>query len=182
MMSSESSSPSLQSLPKPAASPEPKAQFLRLHMVSETTALLPAEKVTQVLNIGTDRVVSLPHMASWLIGAYNHHGEILLLVDLGHLIGLNPISQEARSLADYKTIVIQVASENSANQLLGLVVDRVNSTEQFEFSSIKTSSAAPSTAFEKLLKGYWEKSVTEVLAVLDLDLVWQKVIADPLSD
>ncbi len=180
MMSSESFSSSLQSLPNPSVA-EVKEQFLRLQLVSDTTALLAAKKVTQVLNIATDRVASMPHMAPWLIGAYNYHGEILLLVDLGHLIGLDPISQQARSLANYTTIVVQLYPKNSGNPPLGLVVDRVNGTEQCELSSIRTSSAAPNTEFEKLLKGYWEKSATEVLAVLDLDLVWQNLVDDPLS-
>ncbi len=180
MMFSESFSSSLQSLPNPSAA-EAKAQFLRLNLVSDTTALLPAKQVTQVLTIATDRVASIPHMAPWLIGAYNYHGEILLLVDLGHLMGLDPIAQQARSVAKYTTIVLQLDSKNSGNQLVGLVVERVHSTEQCEFSCIKTPSTAPNTDFEKLLKGYWRKSATEVLAVLDLDLVWQNLVNDPLN-
>ena len=179
-MSAENSSSSSQSLPNQSEAKR-KAHFLRLNLVSDTITLLPVEKVAQVLTIGSDRVVSIPHMAPWLIGAYNYHGQILMLVDLGHLIGLDPISQQARSLSKYTTVVLQMDGVNSAHQLLGLVVEKVNSTEQLDLSAIKTSSATPNTGFEKLLKGYWEKSATEVLAVFDIDLLWQKVAADPLS-
>ncbi|MDJ0569427.1 MAG: chemotaxis protein CheW [Pleurocapsa sp. MO_192.B19] len=173
--SSPKSSPPSAPPSAPKSAPKVGAQFLRLNLVSETIALLPTEKVTQVLTIPIDRVVPMPHMAPWVIGAYNHRGEILWLVDIGHLIDLQPISQQASSLSSYTTIVLQVDSENSTSQLLGLVVNGVNSTERFDSNSIKVSSASPNTEFEKLLKGYWEKSPTEILPVLDLDLIWQKV-------
>jgi positive phototaxis protein PixI len=159
-----------------------ETQFLRVHLVSETVVLLPCEKVTQVLTIAVDRVVSMPHMAPWIMGAYNYRGEILWLVDLGYLIGLKPISQQARSFSHYTTTVIQINSEDSIGRLLGMVVNRVNSTEQCKSGSIKASSAAPNTEFEELVKGYWEKSATETLAILDLDLIWQKIVEHPLAN
>lgn len=160
-----------------------KTQFLRLHFSSATIALLSTEKVVQVLTIDTNSVVSMPHMAPWIIGAYNHRGEIHWIVDLGCLIGLKSVSQQAGSLSNYTTIVLQIGSENCAHQLLGLVVDQVNSTERCEMSSIKALSAAPTTEFEKFLTGYWQKSATdEILAVLDPDRIWQKIVDYPIGD
>ena len=157
-------------------------QFLRLHLGGETVSLLPAEQVTQVLTVATELVVPMPHMASWMMGAYNHRGEILLLADLSHLLGLGVISQQARSVAHYTTIVVQVGPENAANRLLGLVVDQVRRTEQCDLSSIKAPTAEPNNDMEQLLQGYCSPSASEVLPVVDLELVWHKIVEDPLSD
>ncbi|VEP14951.1 putative Chemotaxis protein CheW [Hyella patelloides LEGE 07179] len=177
---------------KNSAESQVKAQFLQLHLASGTIALLPTEKVskitrqsavqknlelipTQVLTISADRVVSMPHMASWVMGAYNYRGKIMWLVDLGYLMGLVPISRQARSLTDYTTVMVHISSDESSNQLVGLVVNRVNSIERCNLSSIITSSAEPNTEFDKFFQGYWEKCATEILPVLDLELIGQKI-------
>lgn len=177
---------------KKSSQSQAKAQFLQLHLASGTIALLPTEKIskitgqsavtgnlelmpTQVLTISADRVVSMPHMASWVMGAYNYRGKILWLVDLGYLMGLIPISKQALSLTDYTTVLVHISSGESSNQLVGLVVNQVDGIERCDLSSIRTSSAEPNTEFEKFFQGYWEKSPTEILPVLDLDLMGQKI-------
>lgn len=182
MMTTESGTRAISSVEQKSLTAAPAmGQFLRLHLVEETISLLPAEQVTQVLTVATELVVPMPHMAEWIMGAYNHRGEILLLVDLGNLLGLKAISQQARSVADYTVIVVQVGPENAANRLLGLVVDQVKRTEQCDLSSIKGATADPNSDLEELLQGYCSPSTTEVLPVLDLELVWQKIVDEPLS-
>ncbi|HEY9652883.1 MAG TPA: chemotaxis protein CheW, partial [Coleofasciculaceae cyanobacterium] len=65
-------------------------QFLRFHLLPNTTALLPIEQLTEVLTISRDQVVPIFHMPPWVMGVYNWRGEILWILDLGHLIGLTP--------------------------------------------------------------------------------------------
>lgn len=182
MMTAESDTTAISSSEQKSLTPAPAmGQFLRLHLVEATISLLPADQVTQVLTVATELVVPMPHMAEWVMGAYNHRGEILLLVDLGNLLGLKAISQQARSVADYTVIVVEVGPENSANRLLGLVVDQVKRTQQCELSSIKDTTTDPNSDLEELLQGYCSPSTTEVLPVLDLELVWQKIVNEPLS-
>ena len=169
MVSSESRTTAVsESENKSLAPASSRGQFLRLHLGGETVSLLPAEQVTQVLTVATELVVPMPHMASWIMGAYNHRGEILLLADLSHLMGLGLISQQARSVANYTTIVVQVGPENAANRLLGLVVDQVKRTEQCELSSIQAATAEGQSEMGQLLQGYCSPSASEVLPVVDL--------------
>jgi len=57
-------------------------QFLRFHLVPDTTALLPVRQMSEVLTVPIAQVVPIPHTPAWVMGVYNWRGEILWLVDL----------------------------------------------------------------------------------------------------
>lgn len=69
-------------------------QFLRFHLFPDTTALLPVHQITEVLTFPVNQIVPIPHMPAPIMGVYNWRGEILWIVDLGHLVGLTPIYQQ----------------------------------------------------------------------------------------
>ena len=83
-----------------------RQQFLRFHLMPDTTALLPVHQMTEVVTMAINEVVPIPHLPAWVMGVYNWRGEILWLVDLGHLIGLPPIHQQATGRSTYTAIVI----------------------------------------------------------------------------
>ncbi|HBB31285.1 MAG TPA: chemotaxis protein CheW [Cyanobacteria bacterium UBA8803] len=148
-------------------------QFLRFHLLPDTTALLPIEQLTEVLTIPRGQIVPIFQMPAWVIGAYNWRGEVLWMVDLGHLVGLTPWHQEAVSASTYTALVLQ-ASANSAtsvsakNQMLGLVVNRVEDIEWCNpdlIQSPPSSSVTPELV--PFLRGYWLKSNGEMLVLLD---------------
>jgi len=76
-------------------------QFLRFHLEPETKIMLPIEQVTEVLKIDVGNIVPIPQMPSWVMGVYNWRGEILWIVDLGHLIGLNSWYQQENNTKDH---------------------------------------------------------------------------------
>lgn len=147
-------------------------QFLRVHLIPDTTALLPVLQMTEVLNIPIAQILPIPHMPAWVMGVYNWRGEILWMVDLGHLLGLTPLYQQAKSCLNHTAIVIhggqQAVSKTTGKKLLGLVVNRVEDMELCNPDSIQ--SPPQSTVASELvlfLRGYWLKSNGEILAVLD---------------
>ncbi len=86
-------------------------------------------------------IVPIPHMPPWVMGVHNWRGEILWMVDLGHLLGLTPLYQHATTHSTYTAIVINGAQQVPSRQragnqitgtkMLGLVVNRVEDMEWF---------------------------------------------------
>jgi len=153
-------------------------QFLRFHLVPDTTALLPVSQMTEVLTIPIAQVVPIPHTPAWVMGVYNWRREILWMVDLGHLVGLAPLYQQAISRSTYTAIVIHEAQQASSRQragsqmtggkMLGLVVNRVEDMEWCNPDSIQSPPVSTVTPeLVPFLRGYWLKSNGEILVVLD---------------
>jgi positive phototaxis protein PixI len=167
------------------ASDKNAEQFLRLHLVPDTTAILPVSQIAEVLKIPRDRIIAIPHMPPCVIGAYNWRGEILWIVDLGDLLGLTPWYQQEMTEAAYTAIVLtdridksRSSQDRQAAKVLGLVVKRVEDIEwcnqdliQSPHPSAITSQLAP------FLRGYWIKADGEMLVVLEgqaiIDNQWQ---------
>ena len=155
------------------ASSKALEQFLRFHLMPDTTVLLPMQQLTEVLAIPNGKIVPIFHMPAWVLGVYNWRGEILWMIDLGHLVGLTPFYQQANSASSYTAIVLQTrdpqtTSTNLKNQMLGVVVSRVEDIEwcdpdwiQSPPSSIMTPEMAP------FLRGYWLKTNGDMLVVID---------------
>ncbi|MBD3886039.1 chemotaxis protein CheW [Phormidium tenue FACHB-886] len=156
-------------------------QFLRLQLASEITVLFPVQQLTEVLTLAVGQIVPLPHMPAWVMGVYNWRGEILWMVDLGHLCGLTPWYQQIASASSLSAVVLDVASLKSASsQALGLVVSHVEDIEWLDpnliqFSSTAGISSAASSNPEVMAKlapflwGHWQQSEEneDAIAVLD---------------
>ena len=155
--------------------PSESEQFLRFYLVPDTNALLPVQALTGVLKIPYSQVVPIFNMPAWVMGVYNWRGEILWMVDLGHLMGLTPWYQQAIAASVHTAVVLQARSHQTTNnkgQMLGLVVNRVEDIE----SSPDLIQAPPlSTVTSELaafLNGYWLKSNGEILVILNDDAIF----------
>ena len=156
-----------------------RQQFLRFHLMPDTTALLPVHQMTEVVTMAINEVVPIPHLPAWVMGVYNWRGEILWLVDLGHLIGLPPIHQQATGGSTYTAIVIhptqqgrQAGSQKTSGKLLGLLVNRVEDMESCNPDLIQSPPvSAVSSDLVPFLRGYWLKPDGEILVVLDGDSI-----------
>lgn len=158
--------------PSDTASSTANQQFLRFHLVPDTTALLPMEQLIEVLTIPFGQIVPIFQMPPWVMGVYNWRGEILWLVDLGHLVGLTPWHQQVHSTSVYRAMVLQThstaAAPNAGNPVLGLIVNRVEDIEWCNTDLIQSppsSTVTPELA--PFLRGYWLKSNGDMLVVMD---------------
>lgn len=148
-------------------------QFLRFHLMPDTTVLLPMEQLTEVLTIPNGQIVPIFQMPNWVMGVYNWRGEILWMVDLGHLVGLTPWHQQANSASVYRAVVLQTHSKKSAsshanNEWLGIVVNRVEDIEWCNPDWIQSPPASTVTPeLAPFLRGYWLKPSGEMLVVMD---------------
>ena len=178
-MSDAASAPDSQLLPVPLKSPPSQSssavqqQFLRLQLVSDMTALLPVPQLTEVLTIPTSQVVPIPHMPPWVMGVYNWRGEILWMLDLGHLCGLTPWYQQPLRRSTHKAVVLResddmIAANTAKVQMLGLVVNEVEDIEICDPKGIQAPlSSAVTPELAPLLRGYWWKANGDMLVFLD---------------
>ena len=155
-----------------------REQFLRLHLVLDMTALLPIQQVAEVLTIPIGTIVPIPHMPPWVMGVYSWRGEVLWMVDLGHLCGLASWYEQVTSPSMYEAIVLQVAhpctQTQPKSQTLGLVVDRVEDLEWCDWRTIqKPPNFTLNPQLTQFLRGYWWKSNDVMLAVLDGSAILQ---------
>jgi positive phototaxis protein PixI len=148
-------------------------QFLRFHLLPNTTALLPIEQLTEVLTIPRGQIVPIFNMPAWVMGAYNWRGEILWVIDLGHLVGLTPWHQQAVNTSAFTAVVLQARpsrtkSSHVNSEMLGLIVNRVEDIEWCSPDWIQSPPASTVTPeLVPFLRGYWLKPNNDMLAVLD---------------
>jgi len=153
-------------------------QFLRFHLLPDTTAMLPVQQMTEVLTIPIAQVVPIPHMPAWVLGVYNWRGEILWIVDLGQLIGLATLHQQATSRSNYTAVLIhgseqvpgkqQTGSQKTGKKMLGLLVNQLQDMEWCNPDEIQSPPvSAVNPELVPFLRGYWLKSNGEILVVLD---------------
>jgi positive phototaxis protein PixI len=172
-MSNSFSVPDSRLVPTNNAASKGIQQFLRFHLMPNTTALLPMEQLTEVLTIANGQIVPIFHMPAWVMGVYNWRGEILWMVDLGHLVGLTPWHQQANSTSVFRAVVLQARANSAApnnvkSEMLGVVVNRVEDIEWCNPDWIQSPPASTVTPeLAPFLRGYWLKPNGEMLVVMD---------------
>ena len=146
-----------------------KTQFLRFHLEPETDLVLPIHQILEVLTIATDKIVPIPQMPPWVMGVYNWRGEILWMVDLGHLFGLATWQEQQLGSSVFKAIVLSPNSVNKVrSEVLGLVVNSVEELEIFSTNDILSPpSSAVTTELAPFIGGYWLNSQGKMLMTLD---------------
>jgi chemotaxis signal transduction protein len=134
-------------------------RFLNFSLGHEDTALLPVESIAEVLRVPMTEVLPVPQMPGSILGIYNRRGEMLWLVDLGHLVGHPLTFQPGNPFVTGMAMVLEIEG-----QFLGLVVKQVHDIESIDPQTIQP----PSTQLfsPKLLpfvQGYLSDSVQVVL-------------------
>lgn len=171
-MSNSLSAPNSSLSPTSSASSSEKEPFLRFYLEPDTKVLLPLPQLAEVFNIPIGQIVPIAHMPVWIRGVYNWRGEILWVADLGQLVGLTPSYQQRRNTLTYTTVVLQslphnATSTNVKNQLLGVIVNRLEDIEWCDLEQIQSPLSTVHEGLLPFLRGYWWKSDDDMLAVLD---------------
>ncbi|WNZ23776.1 CheW domain-containing protein [Leptolyngbya sp. NK1-12] len=157
--------------------PQTGEQFLRCCLAPDALVMLPVAQLTEVLRIPIEQITPIPHLPAWVMGVYNWRGEVLWMVDLGHLLGFEPWHQRSVSPlytaavlhADFSDQRLGVNHElGEDRQMLGLVVTQVQEIEWCDPGQLQSPSpSAVTPELAPFLRGYWLKPTGEVLASLD---------------
>lgn len=133
--------------------------------------MLPIEQITEVLKIQFNQIVPIPQMPAWVMGVYNWRGDILWMLDLGHLIGLDSWYQH-QNRSNHTAIVLSPERKNQADYdtgiHLGLVVAGIEDLETCDISTIQSALGSKVTArLGDFLQGYWLTPEGEMILALD---------------
>ncbi|BAZ44536.1 CheW protein [Chondrocystis sp. NIES-4102] len=146
-------------------------QFLRFKLYPDMQVMLPLQEITEVLKIKFGQIVPIPDMPPWVMGVYNWRGDILWMLDIGHLIGFNSWYQQASNRSYQTAIVLSAINDNKTNTSnihLGLVVAAVEDIEICDTATIQSPpSSAVTTQLAPFLRGYWLQPEGEMILVLD---------------
>lgn len=153
-----------------------REKFLRFVLLPDTQLMMPLRQISAVLKIPVGEIVPIPEMPAWVMGVYNWRGEILWMIDLGHLVGLAHWHQQAVNSSKHQVIVIHPSNQKKAAQtsgeMIGLVVSQVEDLELCNFNELQSPpSSSVSEELAPFLRGYWVKEEGDILATLDGDAI-----------
>lgn len=167
----------------PSNDRQDRQQFLKFYLQSDVAMLMAIESVTELINIpivsGADRenrVIPMPHLPSAVLGVYNWRGEILWIVNLAKLLGLNPLVSTLQSQIVQPTIVIKNAPTSLGSddlKSIGIVVDTITEIEWYE-PHLNPDSVISNPLYSSLLpwfKSYWRSATDEILVELDAQIL-----------
>ncbi len=148
-------------------------QFLRFCLYERTKVMLPIKQIAEVLKIQLGQIVPIPQMPAWVMGVYNWRGDILWMVDLGHLIGFNPWYQHGINRSKQTAIVLSPNKEKTKtdadnNINLGLVISQVEDIEMCNVADIQVPpTKSINTQLGSFLQGYWVQPAGDMIMVLN---------------
>jgi positive phototaxis protein PixI len=138
-------------------------QFLSFALPPDGQAVLPTDRIGEILNLTPSQISPVPGMPIQVMGVCNWRGEILWLVDLGALLGKSPLYQQQYRPSSYSALVVRHHS-----QVIGFVVNQINQIHPYDPAEIlHLSQNQTSTSFPACLQGYWLSPQGETLWVLD---------------
>lgn len=170
-----------------------REQFLSCFLGSNTTILLPVVQLIEILNISLDQITPIPHLPAWVGGVYNWRGEVLWIVDLAQLLGIEaaPPQADPRStthnptqgstpmlnpaLANPQLVVLQGQEVTATGTwaTLGVLVDQTGDLEWCDLDAIQSP---PPTAFTttlaRFLRGYWLRDNGDVFLCPSVDAIF----------
>lgn len=113
-------------------------QFLRFQLQSSLMALIEVDLVTELVNMPLDRIVPMPHLPLAVMGVYNWRGEILWVVDLARLLGMNSSARPNRSLQLTIILTSDPKNEDRQQKTVALVVDEIAEIEWFDLDLLQS--------------------------------------------
>jgi positive phototaxis protein PixI len=146
-------------------------QYLRFQLYPDTKAMLPIAQITEVLKIQLRQIMPIPQMPTWVMGVYNWRGDILWMIDLGQLLGLDSWYQHQQQRLLHSAIVLSPDRENSQSEHqihLGLMVAGIDDLASCHGEAIQgTVSSTLNHLASRFLTGYWLNSLGEMILALD---------------
>jgi len=145
--------------------PQPESKTNRIkHVVFVLDGTHYAVPLTNVLEIQRiPRITSLPHVPSWLRGVTNMRGDVLSVVDLRMLLGI----ETAVRSNDERMVVVKSTSEELA---IGWIVDHVVGIRGIEPNETQPCSATKASPDAGFIQGIVQRD-DRVIAVLDVNRV-----------
>jgi positive phototaxis protein PixI len=143
---------------------EQSQRYLSVFLPGHHQALLPTDSLIEVLTFTPAQIISIPDTPSQVMGVCNWRGEVLWLVDAGHLLADAPSFHETNYQTKFNVVVLK-----RQNRALGLVVERVGNMlwcHPSEIEAVVADDGLDNMATRCLL-GAWSDTSGQPLLVLN---------------
>ncbi|MBD2578348.1 chemotaxis protein CheW [Oscillatoria sp. FACHB-1406] len=141
-------------------------EFLRFHLSPQDAALLPIACIKEVLQVSASEVLPVPHTSDRILGAYNWRGEMLWMVDLKRLLGLESrefSDSDNRSGSSFRGGRSSAIALSVEGQVLGLLVEQIKDIEKHDLQQIEPARAG---LFDRQLLPFTRGYLTESNAIV----------------
>lgn len=142
------------------------SQYLKFKLYPEVEAMLPVDQITEILKLRLVQIMPIPQMPTWVMGVYNWRGEILWMVDLSQLLGLDSWYRH-QSESSKHTAVVLSAERQQVRIHLGLIVAQVDDLAYCDPNTIQSAiDNQLDASWSNFARGYWlDPSGSMVLAL-----------------
>ncbi|GAC1470444.1 MAG: chemotaxis protein CheW [Chamaesiphon sp.] len=136
--------------------------YLKLQLERQTVAILSMQYAQEVVVVPMGRITPIPRMPFCVRGLLNQRNKLLWVVDLAHLLGLEPVDA---NLQQYNVAIIR------AGQVpLGLLVQEVKGVMRFTRDRIQSPIGNVSSGLTPYLQGCILEPM-QLLLVLDAETI-----------
>lgn len=138
-------------------------QFLTFLLPPEQRVMISTKQLVEIVNISISQVVPIPDVPPYVMGVSNWRGEVLWLVDLGYMLGFDPLHTAGYAQVNYKAILLR-----SQGQIVGLLVNGVEQMIWCAPDQIQpTSTNYVTSELASYLRGYYLAPDRDLTLVLD---------------
>ncbi len=132
--------------------------FLRFQLDSQTSAVVPMQETQEAIVLPAERVSIVPNLPAPVLGLFNRRSNLLWLVDLPQILGLEPIDRHVHS---YDIALLKVGQTP-----LAVAVKSIQGVVRFDRENIESPIGSFNPAFTPYLSG-WILQEKELILVLD---------------
>jgi positive phototaxis protein PixI len=136
--------------------------FLRFQLDKQTCAVVPMLQTQEAIVLPAGRVSVIPNLPSCILGLFNRRSNLLWLVDLPDILGLEPIDRYAHS---YDVALLKVGQTP-----LAVAVRSIQGVVRFNQEEIRSPIGSFNPAFTPYLSG-WILQEQELVLVLDPEAI-----------
>ncbi|MBL1210581.1 chemotaxis protein CheW [Geminocystis sp. GBBB08] len=144
--------------------------------INQLSALIAMSNIQESLVISGDRITPIPQMPNAAMGLASSRNAVFCIFDLGHLMGLSPLSSYLRQ---YHVIVLK---ESPSDLLIGVAVHQIQGVTRVITEEISTEEriydVLPQKKLPLSLKPYFTGSFLqddEELLILDLSTLFSNI-------
>lgn len=153
----------------PAAAIE---QYISFAINAKVQGMIPTQQLGETLNLDLASIVQIPDVPAAVIGVCSWRGEVLWLVDIGYLLGFEPLLTP--QYQQPKCSILRVTSQGNTIGLLVAEVKQLIRCQATQIQHDKPSFIASERA--NLIQGTLQNSPGQTLLLLDIEAIIHSLI------
>ncbi len=142
-------------------------QFLCLEVIKTLQIIISASDLDEVITLDHRKILQIPGMPTVVAGIFQWSGELLWLIDIGYLMGCNPLLSTGYSQQNVRVVKVKFR-----DGYLGILAQKVGSLISVEAKNISMTKPQKSNSLvEKFLKGTCTNSEGKKMMILDIEAI-----------